>query len=522
MAAARYDAVVIGAGHNGLVAAAYLARAGLSVCVLEQREVLGGATVTEELFPGFHLSTCSYSLSLLRPEIVRDLELARHGLRVAAKDPALFAPQPDGRALVLWRDPARQVEAVAGFSRADAAAWGPFWDQVEAAARVLRPLLLAPPPAPEQVQAAFERLPGGAGYRRFVAGSVAELAASCFESDAVKGYVASQGVIGTAAGPWQPGTAFVFLYHAAGEVTGIPGAWGYVRGGMGSVAAAIAADAREHGAVLRTAAPVERVLVSDGRATGVALASGEEVTARVVLSGAEPKRTLLGLVGAPHLPAGTAAAVAAWPTPGVVLKLNAALAALPDFTALPATPGPAHRGTVGICPSVAYLEAAWQDAAAGRPSAAPFMEVFLQSATEPTLAPPGRHTMSIFAQYAPYRLADGDWDTRRDEIARTVLDTLAGYAPNLDRVLLDYQAAGPPDLERRFGLTGGHIFHGELLPEVSLGRRMPYRSPVAGLYLCGSGTHPGGAVTGAPGHNAARVVLDDLRVGEDAGARARR
>ncbi len=518
MRAAAYDAVVIGSGHNGLVAAAYLARAGLAVCVVEQRDVIGGATVTEELLPGFHLSSCAYSLSLLRPEVVAELELARHGLRVYPKDPAVFLPFPDGRHLLLWRDPARQVASVAAFSRRDAAAWPRFWADVEAAAARLRPLLVAPPGVEAEVEAAFADLaglPGRAGWRRFVAGSVAELADAYFTCDQVKAYLVTQGVIGTAAGPYDAGTAFVFLYHAAGEVAGVPGTWGYVRGGMGAVAGAIAADAAEHGALVRTGAPVERVRIEAGRATGVVLAGGEELDARIVLSGAEPKRTLLGLVGAEHLPAGVAEALRAWPTPGVVVKVNAALDGLPDFRARPGAPGPQHRGTITINPSVDHLDRAWQDANAGRPAAAPFMEVFLQSVTDPTLAPPGRHTMSIFAQYAPYTLAEGDWDSRRDEIAGIILDTLGAYAPNLREVLLDYRIFGPPDLERRFGLTGGHIFHGELLPGALFDRRpLPgwshYATPIPGLYLGGSGTHPGGAVTGAPGRNAAAAVLADL------------
>ncbi|HEY8201394.1 MAG TPA: NAD(P)/FAD-dependent oxidoreductase [Actinomycetota bacterium] len=531
-----WDAVVVGAGHNGLVAAAYLARAGLDVAVLERREVVGGAAVTEELLPGYRVSTAAYSLSLLRPDVWRDLDLGAHGLSFSPKDPQLFVPLPDGRHFFVWRDTDRTCEELARIHGPDADAyrrWNGFWDEAVA---LLRPLVEAPdPPRLGEVEHLLIRKGREDVWRLAVAGSAAETVEAFFESDEVRGTFASQGIIGTAAGPRHPGTAWVMAYHAlGGELNGAAGTWAYVLGGMGSVTRAIADAAEAHGTRIRTGAPVEEVLVDGGRAVGVRLGDGSTVEARVVLSGADPVRTFLGLVPAGVLDEAFLGRVRAWRTPGSVVKVNLALAELPGYRSLPGTaPGPQHAGTLEISPSVAYLDAAFSAAQAGRYPDEPFMEVFVQSATDPTLAPPGHHVLSAFTQWAPAIPGDGglsggahagvgvpaaSWPQVREEALATVLRTLGSYAPNLPGAVLAADVLGPPELEERLGLTGGNIFHGELLPEQCFGERFGYRTPLHGLYLCGSGARPGGCIMGAPGRNAARAVLADLAASQAEGS----
>jgi phytoene dehydrogenase-like protein len=509
------DAVVIGAGHNGLVAAAYLAGAGLDVLVLERRDVVGGAAVTEELLPGYRVSTAAYSLSLLRPDIWRDLGLGAHGLSFYPKDPQLFVPLPDGRHFFVWRDTRRTIDELAGIHRHDAEAyrrWGAFWDEAVA---LLRPLAETPdPPGLAGVEAGLARHGRGDVWRLAVAGSAAQTVEAFFESDEVRGAFASQGIIGTAAGPRSPGTAWVMAYHAlGGELNGADGTWAYVRGGMGSVTQALAGAAAARGAEIRTDAPVAEVLVDAGRATGVRLDDGTTFRSRLVLSNADPVRTFLQLVPEGALDQDFVARVQAWEIPGSVVKVNLALAELPDYTALPGTEaGPQHAGTLEISPSVDYLEDAFAAAQAGRYPAAPFMEVFIQSASDPTLAPPGGHVLSAFTQWAPDAAA-GSWPELRNKAVDAVVGTLAAYAPNVPGAVLAAEVLGPPDLEARIGLTGGNIFHGELLPRQCFGERFDYRTPLQGLYLCGSGARPGGCVMGAPGRNAANAVLADLAGG---------
>lgn len=508
------DALVIGAGHNGLVAAALLGKEGLRVTVVERRDVIGGACVTEELIPGFRVSSAAYSFSLFRPEIVEALDLRRHGLSWYPKEPRMFVPLPErGTHFFVWRDAARTKDEIARIHPADADAydaWNAFWDEV---ADVVRPLLLTEPPRLTDLEAELDRRGKAELFRLAIVGSAAECVERFFASDEVRGAFVGQGVIGTFAGPREPGTAFVMTYHAfGGELVDGAGTWSYVRGGMGGVTQALAAAAREAGADIRTGAPVERVLVEAGRARGVLLADGTMIEARAVLSNADPKRTFLDLVPDGALPDDYVARARELRTPGSVVKVNLALAELPDFApcGLSGTgPAPQHAGTIEISPSVKHLERAHADAATGAVSARPFMEVFIQSVTDDSLAPPGRHVASCFAQYAPSDVLPKRWDTMREAAGDAVIDELARYAPNIREAIIAREVLGPADLEARFGLTGGNIFHGEILPGQVLGERFGPRTPVSGLYLCGSGAHPGGGVSGAPGWNAARALLAD-------------
>ncbi|HEX2052280.1 MAG TPA: NAD(P)/FAD-dependent oxidoreductase, partial [Actinomycetota bacterium] len=391
----RADVIVIGGGHNGLVAGCYLARAGLSVRVLERRSVVGGAAVTEELLPGVRVSAASYALSMLRPDVYRDLELRRHGLEFTPKDPQMFVPLPDGRHFFVWRDGDRTREELARISRHDADAylrWGRFWDEVVS---VLRPLVeSADPPAPAEVEKELHRRGHSEVWRLAVAGSAAECVEEFFESDEIRGCLATQGIIGTQASPRAPGTAWVMAFHAlGGELNGADGTWAWVRGGMGGLTSALASAAGELGVEIQTGAEVSSVVVENGRATGVATADGTVHPAILILSNADPKRTFLRLVPSGVLERDFRRRVEEWRVDGAVVKVNLALAELPDFRALPGA-GPQHRATTEIAPSIDYLDAAAKDAAAGRYSASPFMEVFIQSTLDPTLAPPGRHVVS--------------------------------------------------------------------------------------------------------------------------------
>ncbi|MBX5469922.1 MAG: NAD(P)/FAD-dependent oxidoreductase [Thermoleophilaceae bacterium] len=479
------DAVVIGGGHNGLVAAAYLARAGLQVEVLERRDIVGGACVTEELWPGVRASPGAYTLSLLRAEIVRDLDLRRHGLHVEVHEPYLFAPFPDGRKVVTWSDRARTCEQLErDWSRADADGYRDFAARWSEAARRARPLMLEPPDRERWLDAVGPGILDGA-----IADELAGI-----PSEQVRVPLAIQGLIGTLAGPSDPGTAFVGFYHELGEAAGPPGAWGYARGGMGAVTAALRSAAEAAGARVRVESPVERVLVEDGRAVGVVVEGGEELRARAVLSNADPLRTAR-LAGVPE-PDG-------WRQSGPVVKVMLLLDGLPDF---PSWPGrEPWRGAIDIGYSLADLEAAAADARAGRPARRPWIEAACQTATDDSLAPPGRHVVSLFCQCFP---ADADAGAAADAaVAR-----LAEACPGLPDRIVDRLALGPRELEERFGIAGGHIFHGEMLPGQVLEQRCEARGfgRVERLYLCGSGAHPGGAVTGAPGYLAARAALSDL------------
>jgi phytoene dehydrogenase-like protein len=514
----RYDAIVVGSGHNGLIAAGYLAKAGKTVLVLERRGIIGGATVTEEPFPGYRLSTCSYVCNLLLPEVVHDLDLKRHGYDVRPFDPQYFVPFPDGTSYMSFLDGSKTREQIAKFSRKDVAGYDAYWAMWDRILERMRPLLLQPAPTWDQIEERFSGAQGQADWRTLTRKSIAEVLDEYFESEQMKAPLSTGGVIGVNAGPLTPGTAYVKYHHLIGSLDGHQGAWGFVRGGMGSIASALAASGREHGVEIATDSEVAEIEIVDGTAQGVRTADGRRYRADVVLSNADPTRTFLGMVGEAKLPADFADGVKRIKVKGSVVKVLMALGELPDFTAMPGTEvGPQHTGGIVINPSVDYLETAWDDCKRGLPSRRPFMDCYIQTATEEGLAPPGKHTMSLFVQYAPYDLAEGTWDERRDEIGRNIIDTLAMFAPNVSGAVEHIQVLGPPDIERIIGITGGNIFHGEILPDQMFGYRpvpgySDYRTPIDRLYLCGSGAWPGGAVFGAPGRNCAIETLRDLKV----------
>ena len=517
-----HDAIVIGGGHNGLVCAAYLARAGRRVVVLERRELVGGASVTEEVWPGFRVSTAAYVVSLLQSRIVRDLDLHRFGYRVLPLDPAYFLPFPDGRSILLWDDARRAAEEIGRISPRDGRAYLEYDAALAELVRVVRPLLLRRPPSlevrtPSDVAEILRLAWHFFRHRKRIARlvdlmtlSVSDFLDEWFESDDVKGALCPGGVIGAWGGPRTPGTAYVLLHHRMGEVSGLRGGWGFVRGGMGALSEAIAAAARAGGAEIRTDADVRRIEVRDGRATGVMLADGTELRARAVVSAVHPTTTFLDLVGREHLPGHVVHTAERYRTRGPAAKVNVALSELPDFTARPGRDlGPQHPEFI-INPSIDYLERAWDDCKYGRPSEHPMMDCVIPTTKDPSLAPDGMHVMTCFVQYVPYA------DVDREALGDRVIDTISEYAPNVKGAVVHRQVITPKDLEERFGMVGGNIFHGEMsLDQLFSMRPIPeasgYRTPLAGLYLCGSGTHPGGGVMGAPGHNAARVIAADLR-----------
>jgi phytoene dehydrogenase-like protein len=524
---AEYDAVVIGGGHNGLTNAAYLARAGVRVLVLEKRHVLGGAAVTEEIFPGFKYSVCSYVVSLLRPEIIRELNLPGHGLEILPLE-STCTPLLNGDHLMRWADHDLTRRELYRHSPRDADAYDEFGELLYQLAYAVKPLLSM---IPSDFTSLKPRdLLGLGKLARHMSGldpatfhalhklmtmSSADFLDEWFETDALKATLAASGIIGTFMGPRSPGTAYVLLHHYMGEIDGVFRAWGFPRGGTGAVSEAIASAARGFGATTRTEATVTNILVQDGHVRGVALDSGEEINARIVVSALDPNRTFLGLTDARHLPDEFVNTIRRYKTRGSSGKVNLSLSALPEFTCLPGTK--AHlRGAVSISPSVEYLEHAYDDAKWGQYSRRPYMDILIPSMIDPTMAPPGHHVMSIFVQYAPSSLAGGWDDRQRDAFGDTVIKTLAEYAPNLEDIIMHKQVLTPWDLEQEFGLTGGNIFHGELdLHQLFFLRPAAawanYTTPIANLYQCGSGTHPGGGVSGASGRLAAQTVLRGLR-----------
>jgi phytoene dehydrogenase-like protein len=526
-----FDVVVVGAGHNGLTAAAYLARAGLRVCVLERRHLVGGACVTEEISPGRRVSRCSYVVSMLQPKVVADLELKRFGYEPIPLDPPFATFHADGSPILFPDDERAFHEQIARVSRRDAEAFAAFDALLERAADFLRPVMLRPPPAlgsrrPGDLLGVLREAARGAGLSRreveqlfrVLTMSVGDLLDAHFETDAIKGAYASTGVVGVWAGPRSPGTAYNLLHHDLGELEGRRGAWGHVRGGMGAISEAIAASARAHGAVIRTHAPVARIDVAGGRVRGVVLDGGERIEAGVVVSGMHPRTTVLGLVGAEHFPDEVAEDMRAYRTRGGSVKVNWVLSELPRFARLSEQENQALLHTsLAICPSIDHLERAWQDACRGVPAEAPYIEVEVPSVIDPTLTDDGSVVLTMFTQYGPWRAEDwGAGD--REAYARRCLGILAEHAPNVEDAVVDCDVLAPPDLEAIFGLEGGSIFQGEQdLAQMAFMRPCPalarYATPVGGLYLCGAGTHPGGGVIAAAGHNAAQRVLRDLRGG---------
>jgi phytoene dehydrogenase-like protein len=519
----RYDAVVIGGGHNGLVNAAYLARAGRKVLVLERRHVLGGAAVTEEVFPGFRFSVCSYVVSLLRPDIIRELDLPRHGLEILPLD-GTFTPMPNGD--YLWRvnDHAKTRREIARHSKLDAEAYDEYGKAMVDMARFVKPILNMTPPDPlslnprELMKLLFlgRRFRGLADVDRYnqvqlMTMSAVDFLDQWFETDVLKATMAASGIIGTFLGVRSPGTAYVLLHHYMGEIDGAFRSWGFARGGTGAISNAIAAAAREAGVEIRTQAPVARIAVTSGRASGVVLGNGDELASDIVLSSVDPHLTFLQFIERKQLPPEFVEDVQRYKFRGSSGKVNLALDALPDFTCLPGE-GPHLRGALSISPSVDYMERAYDQAKYGEYSERPYIDMVIPTLTDPSVAPPGKHILSCFVQYAPYALASGSWDDRREAFGDTVIDTIAEYAPNIRDNILHRQVLTPLDLEREFGLTEGNIFQGELtLEQLFFARPVPgwaqYATPIRNLWMCGSATHPGGGIMGAPGRNAALRIL---------------
>jgi phytoene dehydrogenase-like protein len=525
MAAGAYDAIVVGAGHNGLVTACYLARAKLRVLVLERRAVVGGACVTEEVFPGFKVSTAAYVNSLFQADIVRDFGLAGYGFEVLPRQPSSFTPYPDGRYLLMGSDAALNQREISKFSARDAERYPEYEAMLDRVAAFVEPTLTMTPPdvLRPRVRDLLGLLSLGRSFRRLGAGAseaievltgpARSILDRWFESTELKSTLATDAIIGAMASPSMAGTGYVLLHHVMGETGGKRGVWGYVRGGMGGLTQALARAARDLGVQIRCEADVSRILVSDGRVTGVALASGDEYRAPIVASNADAHVTFRRLLDPGVLPPDFIAAVDRISYESASLKINVALSELPDFLACPgAEPGPQHRGTIHVCPDLDYIERAYDDAKYGRPSERPVLECTIPSVVDDTVAPPGRHLMSMFVQYAPYALREKSWDDLREEFADRCFALLDEYAPNFSRSVLARQVLTPLDLERTFNLTGGNIFQGAMTPsQLFAFRPLPghagYRSPVRGLYLCGAAAHPGGGVMGIPGRNAAREIL---------------
>jgi phytoene dehydrogenase-like protein len=531
-----YDAVIIGGGHNGLTCAAYLASGGLSVCVLERRGVLGGAAVTEEFHPGFRNSTASYTVSLLHPKVIRELKLAQHGLAIVERPFANFLPRPEeagGGYLKIGGGLAATQREVAKYSARDAERLPAYYAMLDRVAAVLRDLLLATPP---NLGGGLPALLGAwrvakryraldlAGQRDVLdlfTKSAGDVLDRWFESGPIKAALGFDAIVGNYASPYAAGSAYVLLHHVFGEINGKRGQWGHARGGMGAITGAMAKECAARGVTLRTDAAVAEVVISAGRATGVLLASGERVAAKRVVANVNPRLLFERLVAPEHLPEDFRARIAGYRCGSGTFRMNVALSALPDFTALPGTNAqPHHASGIVIAPSLAYMERAFFDARTRGWSAAPVIEVLIPSVVDDSLAPPGMHVASLFCQHVhpdlPQVLPGRTWDDARDEVAELMIDTVDRVAPNFKASVIGRRALTPLDLEREFGLTGGDIFHGALgLDQLFSARPVlghgNYRAPVRGLYLCGAGTHPGGGVTGAPGHNAAREILKDAR-----------
>ena len=532
--AGKRDVVVIGGGHNGLVTAFYLARAGRRPLVLERRPVVGGAAITDEFHPGFKCPTLAHTLGPLRPDVGRDMRLDRHGLRVIRPEVRVFAPHPDGRGLFLYEDAERSARSIAVFSAKDAEKYTEFQGILGRIGKVMAKVLEMTPPSIDHPSSGdlWNLLKVGRGFRslgrkemyhilRWGPMAVADLVVEFFETELLRAVIAARGIFGAFLGPWSAGTSAMLLMRAAGD--GNPaGPTVFPKGGMGALTQAMAAAAAQAGAEIRTGADVSKILIKDGQATGVVLASGETIEASAVISNADPRRTLLGLLDPVHLGPEFGVRMRNYRGYGSVAKVNLALSGLPEFTALKGSPtgGPdgaaALSGRIHIAPEIDFLERAFDDSKYGNFSKRPYLDITIPSVSDSSLAPPGTHVMSIVMQFAPFRLKSGDWDASAEALGDTVVKTLSEYAPNLKSLILKRQVITPKDLETTYSLTNGHIFHGELaLDQIFTMRPLldwaRYRTPIDGLYLCGSGTHPGIGLTGGSGANAAREILKNLK-----------
>ncbi len=521
------DVVIIGGGHNGLVTAFYLAKAGFKPLVLERNAQVGGAAITDEFHPGFRCSTLAHTAGPIRPDIVRDMELEKHGLISVAPDLCVTALSPDGRALSLYQDADRSAQEIAAFSQKDGPRYVEFQQSLGKISKVISDALATTPPNIDDPSRGdlWSMLKTGRAIRklgrkdmfrllRWGPMAVADLASEYFETELLRAVIAARGVFGTFLGPWSAGSALVLLIRAAGDHFPAGSAY-FAAGGMGALTQAMASAAKAAGAEIRTAAEVIEIHVQNGVATSVILSSGEELRAKTVISNADPKRTLLKLTDPVHLSPDFVQKLQNYRGNGTVAKVNLALSALPKFTALKDGDTAALRGRIQIGNEIDYLERAFDESKYGEFSKQPYLEVTIPSLTDPTLAPEGKHVMSIYMQYAPYKLK-GDWEQQRKALGQTVVKTLAQYAPNLPELILTHQIITPRDLEEKYGLTGGQIFHGELALDQFFTMRplldwARYKTPIENLYLCGSGTHPGAGLTGGSGANAAREIVKYLR-----------
>ena len=519
--------VIIGGGHNGLVAAFYLAKAGFKPLVLERRAQVGGSAITEEFRPGFRGSILSHSAGPINPQIVRDMQLEKHGLRLITPDVGVTALSPDGRALVLYTDVKRAANEIAKFSAKDAVKYPEFQQSLAKIGRVIADVLATAPPDIDHPSTgdlwgllktgrAVRNLGKKDMYRllRWGPMAVADLAAEYFETELLRAVVAARGIFGTFLGPWSAGSSLVLLVRAAGDSMPAGSAW-FAAGGIGAVTQAMASAAKQAGAEIRTGVEVIEVRVKDGAATSVVLSTGEEISASAIVSNADPKRTLLKLVDPIHLAPDFAMKLQHYRMSGTVAKVNLALSGLPNFTGLDGN-SDALSGRIHIGPEIDYLERAFDESKYGEFSKQPYLEVAIPSLTDPSLAPVGQHVMSVYMQYAPFKLKNGDWESQRKALGQTVVKTLSQYAPNLPQLILTHQIITPRDLEDTYGLTGGHIFHGELALDQFFTMRplldwARYQTPIQNLYLCGSGTHPGVGLTGGSGANAAKEMLKALK-----------
>jgi phytoene dehydrogenase-like protein len=520
-----YDAIVIGGGHNGLVNGAYLAKSGLRTLILERRNVVGGAAITEELRPGFWFTSFSYALSLLRPEIIHDLELTKHGFMPLLM-PSTFAPMENGDYLLMGQDRNENIKEIARHSKHDADAFDAFEHDILKVLRILKPLLDQVPPDifsndPEELMALAAL---GRRFRdlepkvlhdaiRLLTGSAADFLDDYFESDILKGWLASASIIGTKVGPYSQGSGLVLLYHMLGEHDGVFGTWAFHKRGNGGFTQVLARAARAFGAEIALESPVANVITRNGRATGVALTDGSEFHADVVVSAVDPRRTFLELVDPLELPTDLVDSIRRFRFQGTSSKVNFALDGLPRYPAL-GDRGDQYRGFTNVGPTMEYLEHAFDDAKYGWYSQKPYLDCAIQSTIDPDMAPPGKHVMSCFVQYTPYKLREGDWDTEREKMGDTVQRTLESFFPGFGDLVLQREIRTPLDIERIVGLSEGNIFAGEFLaPQMFFFRPAPgwsqYRTPIDGYYQCGSGTHPGGCVMGAPGKLAAGQILKD-------------
>lgn len=536
----KFDCLIIGGGHNGLVAAAYLARAGKTVCVLERRHVLGGCAVTEELWPGFKVSVASYVISLFRPEIIRTLKLKQYGLAILPRDPSSFTPLLDGRSLLMGPDERMTCREIAKFSKADAERYPAYNRLLERVALALEPILAKAAPDPLPLPAEWRKIGVAKRLRdtgrllevyqaigklgadlpeaiELLVGAARPILERWFEAEVLRATLATDAVIGAFASPSYPGTAYVLLHHVMGEAGGARGVWGYVQGGMGGLAAALEAACRDLSVEIRRESPVKQILVDKGRAVGVTLWDDTLLEADVVASSIDAHQTFERLIDPGQLPAEFRQAVARIDYASASAKINLALAEPPQFTCLPASGiGPHHHGTIHIGSTLDTMERAFDDAKYGWPSTEPILEITLPTSVDRTIAPEGKHLMNIFVQYAPYKLADGmHWDNIKEDFADRCIELLARYAPNVKGAILHRQVLSPLDLERLLGLTGGNIMQGVMSPQQLFAMRpvagwADHRTPIKGLYLCGAASHPGGGVLGACGKNAADEILRDI------------